>query len=938
MEDLLQQYGKAVYEFNDKLLRSIEDRDLKQIEEILKAWESRIQETAQYLNIEIDPKLKQAFERLYVADQTKDEYLQFIVEAIDRSNTFSQELVKVDLTNHIEQSIEKASPEVKSEVQQAANSMFTEMKNLEEAEKNHGMAPETWREFSGEHVPAVKESLKILRDSVKQSLKNIFEEKCKAVSEAFHKGTQFLKEGQEKLVNRNLEIKSDLKEIKDLLLSIDQQLKNMDLSVPEQQQPLMAVQRAQTDLAEKLNIVPPNKERSPFLILKKYKDVKQKFLDIKKSIVEFPEKVNRAARNKVAELIAEQTEKIVSKVTGIIQSLEEKREKIIRTSENLQKNVADKIKLSDFEKEKMALIQLEAEKEGSSAEQYFCRSYRDSFRNKLSNIEEIEKWKSLGGFNVTKRNIMNKMALTGQYTDKEICAAVMKFSPVVVNEKDFFKVEQELLAELKQIKNSPLFEKVELTEAEKTKIALIQLEAEKVGTSPEQFFCKAYRDQFSEGLSDRTELEIEKARGILNARQQYTMMEMSFTGKYTDKEICAAVMNFSPTLTNEKEPAKIEQELMDELKAIKNSPSFEQDKASYMKNKGQEQSKDNVTEPEIKITRAELEKEISQETGVDIVPSQARMQDEEIKATKNIESQIEENKGQEPLKVPEEQKDEINITRADLAKEISKESGLHFVDVLKNIDFVMDEKHGIHGNDIPEEMVEEIKSQFETLKKYNETTTEVEQSNVEKDLKPLVEMEEVKNAKDINQIRAGLGSDEKEIYFSYLKNVLEENPDLNNTQADEKVIATLGQEHMDYKKIAECLSYSPAYQDLSADDKKMEISLKVFNVVNPVLTQNEEIANAKPLIELRRWSPTNEIYNSHLKNVLSENPCLHIDEANHKIVETLMNAKMDAGKVKECLLSTPKLSNKNLFEKQQYVNEFMEKYQKQQGQQQEISR
>jgi hypothetical protein len=335
----LQKYGEFMYVLQSQLLQT---SSIKEAVDLLGIWEGKMKEATKNMNVELPKSLQDAFEAVR-AETDENKNWTLITETVDVAAVFSKNLMQIDLNNHIDASIKKATPEVQSEVRVVANEFFNQMQKMDHTEKEHGMVPETWANLSVDHVPNIKDSLSLLKYSVKESVKNLVSESMEQVKSAFFKGTEYLKVEQEKLQSRDQVIERELKDIKDVLLSIDQQLKQLNLG--QGNPALDKVVQVQAAMAERSTQI-SKQVRSPFLLTKIYQNAKQKVAavnqsvqQVKQAVLAVPERVNQAVRSQTAGFIEAQTNKITRGFDRVIQSLEQRRQAIANRSAEIQKNI-----------------------------------------------------------------------------------------------------------------------------------------------------------------------------------------------------------------------------------------------------------------------------------------------------------------------------------------------------------------------------------------------------------------------------------------------------------------------------------------------------------------------------------------------------------------------------------------------------------------------
>ncbi|MBP2629445.1 MAG: hypothetical protein H6Q70_73 [Firmicutes bacterium] len=309
--------------------------------EILKKWKDKLQENGQKMPDKMNVDFEKTIEKLNGV-MSVDEQWNIVFDVADRFGSLSRALIKNDILQHVEESVGKADPEIKTEIQQMAVEMFNQMNDMENAEKKYGTSPEVWENISRENIPAIKESLSILKKSIEHSVKSVIDKGREKVFAAFKKSADYLRAEQEKVCYRDAGLKKDIKEIKEILISIDSQLKNKGMV---QEGSLMSKLIDSRELLEdKITQMAEDREKetqkSPFRAAKIYQKVKAKVLDVKQSVVEFPRKIEQAARNKLTEIIAAQTEKIAEKFERVIQYIGNKKDYIVAKSETIQANIS----------------------------------------------------------------------------------------------------------------------------------------------------------------------------------------------------------------------------------------------------------------------------------------------------------------------------------------------------------------------------------------------------------------------------------------------------------------------------------------------------------------------------------------------------------------------------------------------------------------------
>ena len=192
--------------------------------------------------------------------------------------------------------------------------------------------------------------------------------------------------------------------------------------------------------------------------------------------------------------------------------------------------------------------------------------------------------------------------------------------------------------------------------------------------------------------------------------------------------------------------------------------------------------------------------------------------------------------------------------------------------------------------------------------------------------KPVVDdvMAHVDDAEDVDSLLLKEGPASDDIYFSFMKDVLDKNPDLNIRDdlsslrhAEDKMVMTMFKEDLPYSSIIHAMTNSPfiLYADSSkeetaslANDSSLRWTMAFFHVssvINPMFCQ-DELMYAKPIHLINHNVNSDaDIYASALHTILKRKPNLSLRDADKQVVKLLQHNNHDVSYIKKIMRNSP---------------------------------
>ena len=215
-------------------------------------------------------------------------------------------------------------------------------------------------------------------------------------------------------------------------------------------------------------------------------------------------------------------------------------------------------------------------------------------------------------------------------------------------------------------------------------------------------------------------------------------------------------------------------------------------------------------------------------------------------------------------------------------------------------------------------------------------------SSMDDAIDPLAEdfHQELAEALPVDEVKNKFLLSDRSIYFSYLNDELAKDsaekksigrPDLmvnledpkQVEKIDHKIAQRLFAAGYSYKQMIHIMTNSiRAYGErdgnrLSDKERTTMGIVKTIEAVNPIVSM-PTIATAKPIYQISLTESPSGIYSSMLRHVLQNDPAIHLNDADEKVVQLLAENGFDDKSIAKCM--------KNSFELRRYSDEEIDKF------------
>jgi len=246
-------------------------------------------------------------------------------DALVYGNLASQ--LKKDLESKVEVVVEKSPEPIRNAIRASSENLYEKMEQFSKTEQEHIPSPETWVAYEPKHE-AIKENLQKLQTAQeKPDAEQEVQAAGKQAVTSFQQASAFLQAQQEKLVERERQLQLEMKQIKHMMVSMNELLQG----VPLEERTDLASHGG--DFVSDIELLRKDiRSLKPVVAAAVWKEAHDHVHQVYTDIREIPNKVKTAIQDKAYHIVDRVVQKTASILNKGIQYLCAKREEVLNLS------------------------------------------------------------------------------------------------------------------------------------------------------------------------------------------------------------------------------------------------------------------------------------------------------------------------------------------------------------------------------------------------------------------------------------------------------------------------------------------------------------------------------------------------------------------------------------------------------------------------------
>ena len=241
--------------------------------------------------------------------------------------------LKQDMEKSVQATVDKSPETVRRDIGKDSENLYKKMDQFLKAEQEYVSSPETWLEYEPKHE-AIKGNLQNLQvvQEKPSSEQEIMTASDKTVT-SFQQASLFLQTEYEKLVERERQVQREIEQIKNIIERMQEPIRG---SSSEKMQNLLA--NGEKIVSDIENLRADIRWQKPVIAAALWKEAREQVNQVYTGILEMPDKMKVAVRNKAYSIVDQAVQKTSSIFHKGTQYLQLKKESILNLSP-LGKNV-----------------------------------------------------------------------------------------------------------------------------------------------------------------------------------------------------------------------------------------------------------------------------------------------------------------------------------------------------------------------------------------------------------------------------------------------------------------------------------------------------------------------------------------------------------------------------------------------------------------------